>query len=318
MTHAAARSLLALTIVTGLTAAPALAQEESYRAPRTAHGHPDFQGVWATEFLYLLERPPDVEGLVATAQQARALADAVRRNMQAFGNIDPDVFHFDFQRITRVQGEYRTSVIVEPPDGRMPYTDAASDLAAAILRRNEEQFDGPEQRPFNERCMEALGYPPIRAVPVFLPRQIFQTRDYVAILAEDASGLRLIPLGVEPAPDALRSVAGYSTGHWEGDTLVVRTTGLRDEDPARNVIGRPLLLSRNSRITERFTRVSPTELFYQFTVDDPELYHRPWTGEFSLTRHNVPIYEYACHEGNYSLPLSLLGGQAQAAAPDRD
>ncbi len=116
-----------------------------------------------------------------------------------------------------------------------------------------------------------------------------------------------------------RGESACSTGpRWQS-----RTTHLRDDDPARNVIGRPLLLSRDTRITERFTRVSPTELVYRFTVEDDGLYRQPWTGEFSLTRHDVRIYEYACHEGNYSLPLSLVGGQAQAAkraetAPNRN
>ena len=294
---------------------------EPYDVPRTPHGHPDFQGVWAIGFLYLLERPPGIDGLVATPEQADALAETIRTQLP--DNVDPDVLRYNFRQLAQVKGEYRTSVIVDPADGRMPYTQTASDLATWILRRNEQMFDGPEQRPFNERCMENLGYPPIRAVPVFLPRQIFQTPDYVAILAEDAVGLRLIRLGGAPPPDALRSVGGHSTGHWEGDTLVVRTTHLRDDDPARNVIGRPLLLSRDSRITERFTRVSPTELFYQFTVEDDGLYRQPWRGEFSLTRHDVLIYEYACHEGNYSMPISLVGGQAQAAEradtdPDRN
>src|SRR4030095_12264810 len=106
---------------------------------------------------------------------------------------------------------------------------------------------------------------------------------------------------------------GYSPGHYEGDTLVVQTTHLRGEDPARFAIPRPLLLSRHSRITERFTRVSATELFYQFTVDDDELYTYPWRGEFLFRRHDGPIYEFPCHEGNYSLPNILSGGQAEAA-----
>jgi hypothetical protein len=111
----------------------------------------------------------------------------------------------------------------------------------------------------------------------------------------------------------VRSVEGYSVGHWEADTLVVRTSGLLADDPERDVLGRPLLISRESTITERFTRVSDRELFYRFTVEDDRLYTQPWTGEFSMTRHDGPIYEYACHEGNYSLANILRGGQAEAA-----
>jgi hypothetical protein len=108
----------------------------------------------------------------------------------------------------------------------------------------------------------------------------------------------------------VRSISGYSVGRWEKDTLVVDTTNLRADDPARNVAGRPLLLSRRSKVTERFTRVSPTELFYRFTVEDDELYTQPWSGEFSMALFDQPIYEYACHENNYSLTNILRGGRA--------
>jgi hypothetical protein len=153
----------------------------------------------------------------------------------------------------------------------------------------------------------------MRALPVLLPRQIVQTRDHVVIMSEDAVGLRLIHLNGAPRPASMRTVEGYSVGRWEGDSLVVQTTHLRTDDPARTVRGRPILLSGSSRITERFTRVSDTELFYRFTVEDAGLYTRPWSGEFSMTRHDGPTYEYGCHEGNYSLPNSLRGGQAEAA-----
>lgn len=139
------------------------------------------------------------------------------------------------------------------------------------------------------------------------------SRDHVVIVTEGPVGVRIIHLGGQPPPDALRTVEGYSTGQWEGDTLVVQTTHLRGEDPARYALPRPLLLSRHSRITERFIRVSATELFDQFTIDDGELYTQPWVGEFSFRWHDGPIYEYECHEANYSLPNTLRGGQAAAA-----
>lgn len=124
----------------------------------------------------------------------------------------------------------------------------------------------------------------------------------------------MIHLGGQPPPDALRTVEGYSTGYWDGDTLVVQTTHLRGDDPAHFANNpRQILLSRNSRITERFTRVSGTELLYQFTITDPELYIKPWGGEFSFRRHDGPIYEFACHEGNQDMPIILRGGQAEAA-----
>jgi hypothetical protein len=306
-------ALILLAVFTSIAAStPALAQRAArYTAPRTVDGRPDLQGVWATAFLTTLERPAGVDHLVASPAQAQALAATLRAQRPSV--IDPDVQTHDIQQLARVNGEYRTSVIVDPKDGRMPFTQAGLDLASAISVRNAQEFDGPEQRPLAERCLESLGYAPIRALRVFLPRQIVQTRDHVVILSEDAVGRRMIHLRGEPPPDVVRSVEGYSVGHWEQDTLVVHTTHLRADDPARNVIGRPLLLSRKSTITERFTRVSDRELFYRFTVEDDQLYTQPWTGELSMTKHDVPIYEYGCHEGNYSLANILRGGQAEVA-----
>ena len=279
-----------------------------YQVPRTEHGHPDFQGIWATSFLTTLERPAGVASLVATPEEAPKLAAAIRARIPAV--IDPDVQLHDIQQLAMVKGEYRTSVIVEPEDGRLPFTPQGLELAMRVEARNNT-YDDPEQRPLAERCLENLAYAPIRTLRVTLPRQIIQTRDAVVIAPEDSSGARVIHLGGQAPPDVVRSISGYSVGRWENDTLVVETTHMRADDPARNVAGRPILLSRRSKVTERFTRVSPTELFYRFTVEDDQLYTRPWSGEFSMMRFDQPIYEYACHENNYSLTNILRGGRAQ-------
>lgn len=305
------RLTLALLALLATSAAGLAQQVEPYDVPRTAHGHPDFQGVWATEFLTMLERPPGVDNLVASPEHAQRLAATIWSQLPDV--LDPQVRLDDTRQLAMVQGEYRTSVIVEPENGHLPFTQTGLNLAAWSLDRDTQLFDRPDQRPLVERCLESFGYPPMRTIPIFLPRQLFQTRDHVVIVTEDQVGLRIIRLEGEPPPDRLRSFGGYSTGHWEGDTLVVRTTHLRDEDPARFVLGRPLLLGRDSTITERFTRVSETELFYQFTVEDDELYTEPWKGEFSMVWHDGPMYEYACHEGNYSMPTILIGGRAEAA-----
>jgi hypothetical protein len=309
-------TLLALLASIATSPAAFAQQPQRYAVPRTEDGHPDFQGVWATKFVTMLERVPGVENLVVSPEQAQALALKIRSMLPAV--IDPQVQLDDVRQLAMVKGEYRTSVIVEPPNGRLPYTKAGMDLAGRIGARDSQKFDNPEERPLSERCLENLGYAPIRTVPVFLPRQIVQTRDHVLLLSEDAVGLRIIHLAGQPRPDSLRSDEGYSVGRWEGDTLVVQTTHFRAEDPARTVAGRPILLTPRTKITERFTRASATELFYQFTVEDPELYTQPWTGEFSLTPHDGPLYEYACHEGNYSLPNTLRGGQAAAARAEEN
>jgi len=285
-------------------------QPSRYTVPRTEHGHPDFQGAWAIAFLTPIERPSGVESLVVDAEQAKTVAAAIRANSPKV--VDPDVQLDNLQELARVKGQFRTSVIVDPPDGKMPLTRAGVDLAAAVDRAFLEDFDHPEQRPLTERCLEPVGFAPIRPLHVRIPLQIVQTRDYVVFMFEDSVGLRLIHLAGQPLPERVRTAEGYSTGRWDGATLVVETTHLRASYPARDVIGRPLVLSPRTKVTERFTRVSETELFYRYTVEDPELYTRPWSGEFSMAKYDGPLFEYACHEGNYSLPNILRGGQVKA------
>ena len=305
--------LAVIVLVAIATPASVVAQQpEAYAPPRTEHGHPDFQGVWSPEFITSLERRVDVPNLVATPEQAAAIV-ANSWTRWADINQDPDVFNHDIRQVAIVKGELRTSVIVEPEDGRLPFTQAGLDLAAWAGTRQRQMFDHAGQRPLVERCMESYGDPPMRSIPYFIPRQIFQNGDHFVMLTEDPTGLRIIRLGAEPPPDSVRSTQGYSIGLWEGDTLAVQTTNLRAEDPARFGSARPLLISPDTKIEERFTRVSETELFYRYTVEDDGLYTQPWSGEFSMVLWDDPIYEYACHEGNYSMPNALRGGQADAA-----
>ena len=228
---------LTLVILASLVASMVgLAQQHSpYAVPRTGHGHPDLQAVWAINFLTRLERPSDVSGLVANPEQAQAVAALLRS--QSPDVLDPQVDWDDIGELAMVKGEYRTSVIVRPDDGRLPYTPFGLDLVARIRARNRRLFDSAEQRPLTERCMENFAYPPMRAIFVFLPHQILQTRDYVVIASEGAVPVRMIHLGGGSPPDAVRSIEGHSIGHWDGDTLVAQTTHLRVDDPAREVIG---------------------------------------------------------------------------------
>jgi len=200
--------LTLMALLASVASTAALAQQpKPYKVPRTEHGHPDFQGIWATAFLTMLERLPGVDGLVATPEQAEKLVAAIRGKMS--GLVDPDVFVHDLRLLAMVKGQYRTSLIVDPADGRMPYTKAGLDLAAKVNARTEQQFDNPEDRPFAERCLENLGYPPIRTVPVFLPRQIVQTADHVVISNEDVPGSRVIRLKGGSMPDSIRTIGGY-------------------------------------------------------------------------------------------------------------
>ena len=288
------------------TAGIAAQQPARYVVPRTEFRRPDFQGVWETQFLTMLEPPPNVKAVTVTAEQAREIAADMVKNAPVLS--DPDTAILGINQLAVVKGEYRTGIVVDPPDGRIPFTPAGLELLAKVQDRNRNGFDDPEQRPLAERCLENLVYAPIRTVPVLLPRQIVQTRDYVVIYAEDVPGTRIIPLGVASA--ALPSVGGSSSGHWDGETLVIETTNFLARDPARAGAGRPILITPRTLITERFTRVSATELVYRYTVRDAEMYTQPWTGEFSMTRHDGPIYEASCHEANYSMTNMLRGGRA--------
>src|SRR5262245_53187751 len=192
-----------VTLLASATVTPAALAQHShqYVAPRTESGHPDFQGVWVTGFMTTLERPPGVENLVATPEQARALVAMIRTKMPTVN--DPDVDITGLDQLAMVKGEYRTSMIVEPKDGKIPFTKTGGELAAKVGARG---FDDLEQRPLAERCLESLGYAPIRTVPVILPLQIVQTRDNVVIYSEGPVGLRVIHLGGPPPVNSLRTV----------------------------------------------------------------------------------------------------------------
>ncbi len=293
-----------------------LAQEpESYQVPRTEHGQPDFQGVWSTRFNTMLERPEGLP-LVLSAEQAAGFAQAVASGGD--DNTDPDIDILGAPVLAVVNGEHRSSVIVYPENGVLPYNELGNQRSAHSYFGGIG-YDGPEQRPGVERCIEAWASPPMRAFMYQLFNGIVQTADTIAIISEEASPLRVIHLDGRTRPNAIRSMEGLSVGHWEGDTLVVETTHYSDVNPERATIGRPMLISSSAVVTERFTRTSDSELNYQFSVDDPTYYTEPWRGEFSFTREDKNhIYEYACHEGNYSMTGALRGARYQEAEAARD
>lgn len=274
-------------------------------APATAQA--DLSGLWAARFVTPFERPPFAKGqAVAEADaadyvaQLRAMAPVV---------VDPDITAFDLSNLFRIRGELRTSIVIEPADGRMPLKPAAFQA----MGKPGGAYDNPEERPLQERCLGGFAAPPMRPLPSVIPFRILQTRDHVVLNLEDVAGLRIVNLSGEPPPSAMRSVEGWSKGRWEGTALVVETSHFRSDLPVRELYGRPVVIGPDTRIMERFTRVSADELLYEFTVTDPHYYTQPWRGEFVLNRLEAADYEYACHEANYSLPNVLLGGRAEAA-----
>lgn len=287
---------------------------ETYQVPRTEFGQPDFQGVWSTRFNTMLERPQGMP-LVLPPEQAAGFAQAVAGSLQ--GNTDPDIDRLGPPVLAVVNGEYRSSVIVYPENGVLPYNELGTRTAAHSYFEGVG-YDHPEQRPGVERCTESWASPPMRAFAYQLFHGFIQTKDTIAIASEETVVLRVIHMDGHLRPDAIRSFEGHSVGYWEGDTLVVETTHYSNVNPERATMGRPMLISSAARVTERFTRTSDTELNYQFTVDDPTYYTEPWRGEFSFTREaSSHIYEYACHEGNYSMVGALRGARVQEARAAR-
>ncbi len=288
---------------------------DSYEVPRTEYGQPDFQGVWSTRFNTMLERPQGLP-LALSAEQAAGFAQAVAAGMD--DNNDPDIDRLGPPVLAVVNGESRSSVIVYPENGVLPYNELGAQRAAHSYFEGVG-YDGPEQRPGVERCTEAWGSPPMRAFMYQLFHGFVQTADTIAIVSEEAVMLRVIHMDGHLRPDAIRSFEGHSVGHWEGDTLMVETTHYSDVNPERAAIGRPMLISSEARVTERFTRTSESELNYQFTVNDPVYYTEPWRGEFSFVRDDSGhIYEYTCHEGNYSMVGALRGARYLEAEAAKD
>ncbi len=203
----------------------------------------------------------------------------------------------------------RTSLIVDPPDGRIPaLTEAARERVRRLAVGFRQRIaDGPEDRERYERCIMGRTIPLMAAAPTRLA-QIFQTPDYIAILHEQKSELRIIPLDGSPAPaEANRQWQGHSRGRWDGDTLVVEISGFNGRWTLQGA-------GPNARFVERFSVTNGDTLRYEVTVDDPASFAGPWTVQFPLTRAVGPLYENACHEGNRSMPLILNGARAEDAA----
>ena len=299
-----------------------------YHAPRNALGQPDLQGVWNTHFVLPMEARPDMPSL--TLPEAEAAAFARKLNDEA-GKLaifaqDPEVAEIraDPSRsdLAIVRGQRRTRQVVQPADGMMPLTRGARGqlrfIEQALRTQTEPPFptDGPELRPNWERCVVGWGQPPIAATGDINPRQIVQTRDAVVVLTEYGPDLRIIPFTDKHGPLLQASALGDAIAHWEGETLVIETIGL----PAKDAL-RPFptfFVPATAKVIERYTRVSPTELLYQYTVVDPSIYAAPWLAEYSLFRTPKALYEFACHEGNYSLPNILAGARAQERLSAQD
>jgi hypothetical protein len=301
-------SLRYFALAAVLAASPiAAAQAPVYSAPRLSDGRPDLQGVWGASFVTPLERPDGVKDLVLSPEQARDFSAKALANIPDL--IDPDFFVQNISAVASVKGTLRSSVLIKPDDGQLPFTEKGAKLAQRFFELEDYAFDNPEERPNYERCIAGQGQAPIRQLPAFIPNVIVQTPDAIALVTEDVASLRIIHISRQPPPSVVRSHEGWSAGRWEGDTLVVETTHTHADDIYRGLLGRPILVEADSKVIERFTRFSPTELHYEFTVEDADLYAKPWLAEYVFILSDKPSYEYACHEANYSIVNALVAAR---------
>lgn len=308
-------------------ALPALAVAEDWQVPRMPWGDPDMQGIWTSATTSSLTRPDEIEQLVLTEAQAAYwekegaerladIDDLPEGDLEAGDNVggynsawlDPGT------RVLRVRGEPRSSIIVDPEDGQIPYTLVARGKYYWRLGRMMLRENNPEERPNGERCTVGFGSsggPPMLPVLYNNHYQFVQTQDNIFILVEMNHNVRTIRMNAQPLPKAVRPWLGDSLGHWEGDTLVVRTTQFHPQQSMRLAIKHQLMMTPDSVVEERFTRLADGEILYTFTVSDDSIYKQPWRGEMTLRTSEGPIYEYACHEGNYALPNILAGARQE-------
>jgi hypothetical protein len=281
----------------------------------------DLTGLWTNATYTDLERPKELTKAVMTAAEAEAW-EAPRRPLGGMKPSAPDdigqaesEFNERGDGMLRINGEIRTSLVVDPPDGRIPYTPEAVQrlgIGAGELR-GRERLDNPEERPMNERCLISMGSAaPMLSGPDTNHYRFVQTRAELAIWCEKYHEVRIIRLGQRHDGGFIApSFAGDSVGEWQGDTLVVETIGLKPQVQAR---GGRLFVSGATRVVERLTRTGAGEIDYAFTVEDPSLYIRPWRGETLFRAAKGEIYEYACHEGNYALPAILATARQEERA----
>ena len=309
-------ALLTVIAIALLVAAPAASQGQTIAAdrgtaPRTPWGDPDLQGVWSYASLTPLQRSADLAD-----KEFFTPEEAAERNVAVTVDSPPrpgDVGNYNalwFDR-GKVSSDLRTSLIVDPPDGRLPLTAETRERTAARREYTRAHpADSWVDRSNWDRCLTYHGVPPI-STGYNNTYQIFQASGYVAILVENIHDVRIIPLDGRPRlDDDIRQWNGDSRGHWEGDTLVVETANYSDATQHR------FPSSRNTRAVERFTRVNDNLIDYQFTIEDPAVYTQPWTAVRPMPKlPDYVIYEYACHEGNYAMTNILAGERAKEEIP---
>jgi hypothetical protein len=292
-----------------------LAAKKAWTPPRTVDGQPDLEGVWTNATITPLERPADLAGKAffspseVAAYEKRVVdeANVDRRRSDITTDVGLAYNEAWWDRGTHVVRTLRTSLIVDPADGKLPALTADGERRAAAVseQRRLHPADGPENRALTERCiLWPTAGPPMMPSAYNNNYQIFQGPGYVAIEVEMIHDVRIIPLDARPhLPSNVRQWLGDSRGHWEGNTLVVETTNFTDKTRFRGS-------SENLRLTERFTRTDPDTILYEYTVNDAATWTKPWTVQVTMAKSDGRVYEYACHEGNYGMMGILTGARA--------
>jgi len=314
---------LTTAFVTAQTPA-AKSSSKNWTIPRTPDGKPDLQGVWTNATITPMERPANLAGKATlTDAEAKSYEKANYEELQkqdgqsdgpliaAAGSSGTGGYNVLFvdrgTELARVDGVKRTSLIVDPPDGKVPPITPEARQRNAAMMRSFSNFDNVKVRPLSERCLIGFGStsgPPMLPVLYNNNYQIVQTPDAVMILVEMVHDARIIRINGTHAPASVRQWFGDSIGHWEGDTLVVDTTNFTDKTRFRGS-------SENLHVVERFSRVDANTVLYRVTIDDPATFSKVWTMEYPFVATKGPVYEYACQEGNYSM-TDILGGARKA------
>lgn len=336
-TFIAAASLAALAIAapsaiaqaaqdapTGLDASRYI--KPGFAPPRTETGKPDLQGIWTNASVTRLTRPSGYPLVISDAEadelEGGSLFNQRLQTQASF--VDPDegapeagralppVGNYDVawtdpgSTVANINGELRSSFIVYPEDGQLPkMTEAGRKARAETPRRLGTGYDHPEERGLSERCIViGVAGPPLGQYLYNNNVQIVQTGDHLMLMTEMIHDARIIGINDDPRPAEIEPWMGDSVAHWDGDTLVVETTNI---NPTQRRSG--TFLSENAKVTERFTRISESQILYAFEVSDPTYYSDVWRAEMPLYRLNERVHEYACHEGNYGLENILSGGR---------
>ena len=333
MNHRRFAAFLTVIAVISLSAVPAAGQSgEASTAPRTPWGAPDLGGVWDFRTITPLERPEEFaakETLTAeesAAREARALENAVDRVPEPGSTGGYNRFWVDTPSFA---DNTRTSLIEDPPDGQLPsLTPGAQHQLGSLgedlpssrpirYRAGGSGVDGPEDRGLAERCILGFAHgPPLLPGGYNQNIQVFQTPDHVVILNEMVHDPRIIPLDGRPhLPGDLEQWNGDARGHWDGDTLIIESANFSAKRESFSpTVSTAVGSGKTLRLTERLTRVNADTMRYEYTVTDPATFTRPFTAAIPLRKSDVPIFEYACHEGNYGLLNILRGARDDEAA----